>query len=170
MVKKIRPLDFIQQKIQDWSSIEQSLQQWKQKQYKIVFTNGCFDMLHYGHIHYLAQAKALGDKLIVGLNATASVKRLKGNHRPINDEKTRQFLLASLSFVDAVVVFEQDTPYQLIDLIQPDVLVKGGDYLPEQIVGGDIVLAKNGELRTLPFVLGYSTSQIEQKIINSLSR
>lgn len=157
----------IQQKIQDWATIAKTVQDWKQKQHKIVFTNGCFDILHYGHIHYLAEAKTLGDQLIIGLNSAASVQRLKGVHRPINDEKTRQFLLASLLFVDAVVVFEQDTPLELIELIVPNVLVKGGDYQPEEIVGADIVWANDGEVKCLPFIKGYSTTKIEEKIKKS---
>ena len=101
----------IKNKIQTFAEIEKTVKRWQAKSYTIVFTNGCFDILHYGHIHYLADAKALGHKLIVGLNSAASVKRLKGNNRPINDETTRQFLLAALEVVDAVVVFETDTPY-----------------------------------------------------------
>jgi D-glycero-beta-D-manno-heptose 1-phosphate adenylyltransferase len=154
----------IHNKIKSFDEIKESVKDWQSKDYKIIFTNGCFDLLHYGHIHYLAEARDLGDKLIVGLNSAASVRRLKGINRPINDELTRQHLLAALAFVDAVVVFEDDTPYDLIKLIEPDILVKGGDWQPSQIVGSDIVLAKGGEVRSLPFIEGYSTTNIERKI------
>lgn len=144
-----------------------TLAQWRAKEQKIVFTNGCFDLLHYGHLHYLAQARDLGDRLVIGLNSAASVSRLKGPHRPINDELTRTHLLAALAVVDAVVVFEEDTPLELIRMVQPDVLVKGGDWRPEQIVGSDVVLEKGGQVFSLPFIQGYSTTNIEQKILGS---
>lgn len=156
--------DNIHQKIQTWSAIHETVKRWQSMGYKIIFTNGCFDLLHYGHLHYLSDAKDLGGKLVVGLNSAASVSRLKGKHRPINDELTRQHLLAALSVVDAVVVFEEDTPFELIKKIMPDVLVKGGDWQPSQIIGSDIVLAAGGEVKSLPFVEGYSTTNIEQKI------
>ncbi len=157
----------IKNKIQTVEQIEKTVKRWQSKGYTLVFTNGCFDILHYGHIHYLADAKALGDKLIVGLNSAASVKRLKGNNRPINDETTRQFLLAALEMVDAVVVFDTDTPYNLIDLIKPQILVKGGDWQPEQIVGSDIVLKSGGAVKSLPYIEGYSTTNIENKILGN---
>ncbi len=144
-----------------------TLAQWRAKEQKIVFTNGCFDLLHYGHLHYLSQARDLGDRLVIGLNSAASVSRLKGPHRPINDELTRTHLLAALAMVDAVVVFEEDTPLELIRMVQPDVLVKGGDWRPEQIVGSDVVLEKGGQVFSLPFIQGYSTTNIEQKILGS---
>ena len=120
--------------------------------------------MHYGHIHYLTTAKSLGDILIIGVNSANSVKRLKGKHRPINDDLTRFHLLASLVFVDAIIEFEEDTPYELIKRIQPDVLVKGGDWQPNQIVGADLVLAKGGLVKSLPYIEGYSTTNIEAKI------
>lgn len=156
----------IKNKIQNWDEINATVRDWKSQNLKIVFTNGCFDLLHYGHVHYLADAKNCGAKLIVGLNAAASVARLKGAHRPINDELTRQHLLASLEMVDAVVVFEEDTPLKLIKLIMPDVLVKGGDWQPHQIVGSQEVLDNGGKVKSLPFVEGYSTTNIEAKIGN----
>ncbi len=156
----------IQAKIQSWETIQESVSKWKSAGEKIVFTNGCFDILHFGHIHYLAEASDLGDRLVIGLNSAASVKRLKGKHRPINDEATRQHLLAALEFVDAVVVFEEDTPLELIKIVLPDVIVKGGDWKPEQIVGSDIVLANGGEVKSLAFKEGYSTTSIEEKIRN----
>jgi rfaE bifunctional protein nucleotidyltransferase chain/domain len=131
---------------------------------KIVFTNGCFDILHRGHVEYLQKAKTFGDKLVVGLNSDASVRRLKGETRPIQDEKSRKIILEALRFVDEVIIFDEDTPYELIKKIQPDVLVKGADYKPEDIVGYDIVKAKGGEVRTVEFVDGHSTS----KIVNCL--
>jgi len=155
----------IQSKIQDWPTIQQTVAKWKNNNEKIVFTNGCFDILHFGHIHYLAEARALGDRLIVGLNSAASVKRLKGAHRPINDEPTRLHLLAALQCIDAVVVFEEDTPLELIKIAMPDILVKGGDWKPEQIIGSDVVLANGGQVKSLAFVEGYSTTNIEEKII-----
>ena len=140
---------------------------WRAAGDTIVFTNGCFDLLHYGHLHYLADARGLGNRLVIGLNSAGSVRRLKGPTRPINDELTRTHLLAALEVVDAVVIFEEDTPLELIKLVQPDVLVKGGDWKPEQIVGADVVLVKGGKVLSLPFVNGYSTTNIEQKILSN---
>lgn len=131
---------------------------------KIVFTNGCFDILHVGHKRYLQKAAELGDVLIIGVNSDVSVKRLKGPDRPINNENDRAEMLAALGFVDNVVIFDEDTPYELINEIQPDVLVKGGDYSPEQVVGRDIVEGRGGELVLIPFVDGKSTTNIINKI------
>ena len=156
----------IESKIQTPEQLAVTLAQWRAAGQKIVFTNGCFDLLHYGHLHYLAQARDLADRLVVGLNSAASVRRLKGPSRPINDELTRTHLLAALEVVDAVVVFEEDTPLNLIRLVEPEVLVKGGNWQPEQIVGSADVLARGGQVRSLPFVTGYSTTNIEQKIRN----
>ncbi|MFN5365425.1 MAG: D-glycero-beta-D-manno-heptose 1-phosphate adenylyltransferase [Bacteroidota bacterium] len=158
--------EHIQHKIQSWEQVSRTAASWRATGDRIVFTNGCFDILHYGHIHYLSAARDLGDRLIVGMNSGASVSRLKGPTRPINDEHTRTHLLASLLFVDAVVIFDQDTPFDLIQLLQPDTLVKGGDWRPEQIVGSDIVLARGGRVLSLPFVDGYSTTSIEGRIKN----
>lgn len=155
----------ITNKVNDWQKADDQIIKWKEKGLKVVFTNGCFDLVHYGHLHYLAAASDLGDKLIVGLNSNASVKRLKGKHRPINDDLTREHLLASLQCVDLVVAFEEDTPLKLIELISPDVLVKGGDWEVKQIVGSDWVLSKGGSVQSLPFVEGYSTTKIEAKIL-----
>lgn len=160
-------LEIIKAKVLDSNTLQATLTRWRLFNQKIVFTNGCFDLLHYGHLHYLAAAKKLGDRLIIGINSAASVKKLKGQHRPINDDLTRFHLLASLVFVDAVIVFEEATPFDLIKTIQPDVLVKGGDWQPQQIVGADIVLAKGGVVKSLPFVAGYSTTNIETKIKNA---
>lgn len=142
----------------------QLTQKWKKVGLKVVFTNGCFDLLHYGHLHYLAEARALGDKLIIGVNSDASVSRLKGAHRPIKDEKSRLLMLASLFYVDAVVSFSEDTPYELIKLVVPSILVKGGDWPVDQIVGADIVLENGGEVKNLSFIEGYSTTALEEKI------
>lgn len=132
----------------------------------IVFTNGCFDILHFGHAYYLAKAKNLADILVIGLNSDASVKRLKGENRPINSELQRAFLLASFSFVDYVTIFDDDTPKQLIEIVKPDILVKGGDYKIDNIVGADFVLANGGKVTTIPFVEGLSTTNIINKINN----
>ncbi len=163
-------LSFIKAKIQDESTLSATLTRWRLFDQKIVFTNGCFDLLHYGHIHYLAAAKALGDKLIIGVNSTKSVKKLKGEHRPINDDLTRFHLLASLSFVDAIIEFDEATPYKLIKTIQPNILVKGGDWQPDQIIGADLVLANGGIVKSLAFIDGYSTTKIEVKIKNEGGR
>jgi D-glycero-beta-D-manno-heptose 1-phosphate adenylyltransferase len=131
---------------------------------KIVFTNGCFDLIHQGHVDYLAKAADLGDVLIVGLNTDESVQRIKGMTRPIQDEYSRALILASFSFVDAVIYFNEDTPYELIKAVQPDVLVKGSDYKAENIVGYDIVKAKGGEIITMDYLPGFSTSALIGKI------
>lgn len=131
---------------------------------KIVFTNGCFDILHAGHVDYLFNAAQLGDILVVGLNTDNSVKRLKGENRPINKEYDRATLLASLYFVDYVVMFDEDTPLELIKKIKPQVLVKGGDYKVEDVVGADFVKKSGGEVIILPFKDGYSSSSIISKI------
>jgi D-glycero-beta-D-manno-heptose 1-phosphate adenylyltransferase len=131
---------------------------------KIVFTNGCFDILHKGHVTYLNEARKLGDLLLVGLNSDASVKRLKGPERPINNELDRQFVLSQLKAVDFVEIFDQDTPLELILKVKPSILVKGGDWKIEQIVGAKEVLASGGEVFSLNFVDGYSTTSIIHKI------
>lgn len=133
---------------------------------KIVFTNGCFDILHIGHLRYMEEAAKLGDILVIGLNSDASVRRLKGEERPINSQEDRAELLSALEFVNYVVIFDEDTPYELIKRIQPDVLVKGGDYKPDEVVGKDIVEARGGELKLLKFVEGKSTTNIINKIKN----
>jgi len=131
---------------------------------KIVFTNGCFDILHLGHVEYLNQARALGDALIIGLNSDLSVKRLKGDDRPINNENDRKEMLLNLKAVDCVQVFSEETPLEIIKLIKPNILVKGGDWKLEQIVGSDFVLAIGGEVKSLLFKNGYSTSHLIQAV------
>ena len=160
-------LERIHTKIYDRKNLETQLAIWRFQSKKIVFTNGCFDLLHQGHIDYLSKAKDLGDILIIGVNTDDSVKRLKGAARPITDENSRSLIIASLQFVNAVVLFDEDTPYKLIKLVQPDVLVKGSDYKPEDIVGYDIVKTKRGEIVTIDYLDGYSTSELEKKIKNN---
>jgi rfaE bifunctional protein nucleotidyltransferase chain/domain len=158
-------LEFIQSKIYTWETLARAISIWKFKDRKIVFTNGCFDILHKGHITYLAQAANLGDNLIVGLNSDISVKKLnKGADRPIQDQDSRALILASLHYISAVVLFDEETPAELIKLLQPDVLVKGGDWKPEQIAGYDTVKARGGEVVVIDYLPGFSTTAIEQKI------
>lgn len=137
---------------------------WKLQGKKIIFTNGCFDILHQGHLELLSQSAALGDVLVVGVNADASVSRLKGDERPVNNETFRAGLLASLTIVDAVCIFPEDTPLELIQTIIPDVLVKGGDYDPSTVVGAEDVMKNGGEVKIIPLVPGYSTSNLIRKI------
>lgn len=141
------------------------LKQWKNDGDKIVFTNGCFDILHIGHLSYLLKASSLGNRLVIGLNADSSVKKLKGKDRPINSEYNRALLLASLYFVDAVIVFDEETPLELIKQVLPDVLVKGGDYTVDKIIGAKEVEANGGEVVIVTFLEGYSSSAIINKII-----
>jgi len=137
---------------------------WRFLENKIVFTNGCFDIIHLGHIDYLAKAADLGDKLIIGLNSDKSTRSIKGPNRPITNESSRSLILASFSFVDAVVLFDEETPLKLIKAVMPDILVKGADYLIDQIVGADIVVQNGGRVQTLNYLPGYSTTLIEEKI------
>jgi rfaE bifunctional protein nucleotidyltransferase chain/domain len=132
----------------------------------LCFTNGCFDLIHPGHVQYLADARAQGDFLVVGLNSDASVARLKGPGRPLQDEAARAAVLLGLRSVDAVVRFDEDTPLELIQALRPDVLVKGGDYTPETVVGRDFVEAQGGRLILIPFLPGHSTSKIEARILS----
>jgi D-beta-D-heptose 7-phosphate kinase/D-beta-D-heptose 1-phosphate adenosyltransferase len=135
------------------------------QRHRIVFTNGCFDLLHPGHVSYLEAARRLGDLLVVGLNSDASIRRLKGAKRPILPETARARLLAGLAAVDFVVIFDEDTPYELIRRVEPDILVKGGDWEPEAIVGRDLVEARGGRVQNLPFVENFSTSSIISTIL-----
>ncbi|MBU3926901.1 MAG: D-glycero-beta-D-manno-heptose 1-phosphate adenylyltransferase [Bacteroidetes bacterium] len=163
--------ELISNKIMNLETLSKALAVWELRGKKIVFTNGCFDLLHLGHIDYLSKAKDLGGILIVGVNTDNSVVRLnKGENRPITNELSRATIIASLFFVDAVVLFDEETPHELIKIVQPDVLVKGSDYKPEDIVGYDVVMAKKGEIRTIDYLEGYSTTAIEQKIKGSLNK
>ena len=157
-------LDAYQQKIISKDKLKNKLALWHFKNQKVVFTNGCFDILHQGHIHLLTQAKAMGNLLIVGLNSDASVSRLKGEGRPLQNEQSRALILASLTVVDAIIIFDEDTPSNLIQAISPHVLVKGGDYTLNTVVGAEDVLAKGGTVEIIPLVEGESTSAIEEKI------
>jgi rfaE bifunctional protein nucleotidyltransferase chain/domain len=156
--------DRILSKILDRDALAKQVSVWQFKGRKIVFTNGCFDILHLGHIDYLSKAADAGDVLVVGVNTDRSVQGLKGAGRPINGQEQRARVLASLFFVDAVVLFDEETPYELIRTAQPDVLVKGADYTPESIVGYDLVTARGGRVITIDLLPGYSTTAIEQKI------
>ena len=162
--------DLIQSKIyhfnkeEDKINLSRILAFWRFRNKKIVFTNGCFDILHLGHIDYLTKAADMGDILITGLNTDISVKQIKGDKRPVNNEISRAAVLASLLFVNAVVLFDEDTPYNLIKSISPDILAKGSDYKPEKIVGYDIVKENGGKIVTIDFLEGYSTSSIIEKI------
>lgn len=148
-------------KLNDFLNIRNDL---KSSGKKLVFTNGCFDIIHKGHITYLKQAKKLGDFLVIGLNSDKSVKKLKGESRPVNKEEDREYVLENLKPVDAVVIFEDETPYNLIDAIKPDILVKGGDWSFDKIVGSDIVIANGGKVLSLGYVANYSTTSIIDKL------
>lgn len=163
----MKKIESIQKRIASMQSLQEKLIEWRKAEKKIVFTNGCFDILHLGHIDYLSKAADLGDVLVIGLNTDASVQKLKGPLRPVNNENARATLLAALSFVDVVVMFNEPTPYELIQFVQPDVLVKGKDYKAEEVVGYDIVVAKGGKVATIDLVEGYSTTALIQKIIQS---
>lgn len=152
---------------ENWDEALLLVRQWKAAGHKIVFTNGCFDLLHLGHVLYLEEAKSKGDKLIVAANSDASVQELKGIHRPIKDQKNRIHILAALESVDMVLVFNENTPLELIKMLIPDVIVKGGDWKPDQIVGADVVLEHGGDVLSLQFVDNYSTTALEQKIIDA---
>lgn len=157
-------IETIHSKIHTWETLKTQVATWQAQGKKIVFSNGCFDLVHKGHIDYLNRAADLGDVLVMGLNTDASVSKIKGPHRPIQDEQSRLLIMAALQCVSAVVLFNEETPYDLIKLVQPDVLVKGSDYQPENIVGYDIVTTKGGMVKTIDFLPGYSTSAIEKRI------
>ena len=159
-------LNQIRSKIKTLDEIIAASENWQSQNKRIVFTNGCFDIVHLGHIDYLSRAADLADVLVIGVNTDASVSRIKGKNRPLQDELSRSTLLASFQFVEAVVLFDDDTPYELIKAIQPDVLVKGSDYKKADIVGADIVGDKGGKIVTIDFLDGYSTSSIIEKANN----
>ena len=152
-----------------WTRIQtiDKVRRWKESGEKIVFTNGCFDILHAGHIHLLREAKNLGDRLLIGLNSDQSVQNLKGPDRPFNTEDARASVLESLSIVDGVTIFQEDTPHELVKEIIPHVLVKGGDYSIENVVGADTVRASGGEVVLIPILKGYSTSDLIARIRKS---
>ena len=149
----------------NWDEAKKQIYDWKLSGQKIVFTNGCFDILHRGHVEYLTEAKACGDKLVTALNSDSSVRGLKGDPRPIQSQEDRAVILDALESVDLVVIFDQETPAEIIKTLLPDVLVKGGDYTADTIVGADIVTENGGEVKVIPFRSGQSTSGIVEKII-----
>ena len=158
--------DSIQQKIISRNEIATAFTVSSRDSNQVVFTNGCFDILHRGHIHLLNSAKEFGDILVIGLNTDDSVRLLKGKNRPVKDELTRAEILASLSVVDYVILFKEETPIELIEQLRPDVLVKGGDYKTEEIVGYDIISSYGGKVCTVPFLEGFSSSSLIDKIEN----
>ena len=160
-------LNKINSKIFSLDDLKNQVNAWKQAGEEVVFTNGCFDIIHRGHIEVLAQTADLGDRLIVGLNSDSSIQKLKGEDRPIIDEQARAILLAALSFVDAVILFPEDTPINLISTLLPDLLAKGGDYEIETIVGHEIVENNGGQVILVPFVEGFSSTTIIDKIKKS---
>lgn len=160
----MKKLDWVKNKVVTVEELVHRVHGWRFLGKKIVFTNGCFDILHHGHLDYLAKAAEEGNILIIGLNADASVKRLKGEDRPVNHEQDRALQLASLMLVDAVCLFEEDTPLRLIKAIMPDVLAKGGDYTIETIVGANEVMNNGGKVAIIPFVEGYSTTSLIAQI------
>lgn len=159
-----KKLELIQNKIYKISELKLIVNQWKMLSKKVVFTNGCFDIIHRGHNTYLLEAAELGNKLIVAVNSDESVRKLKGPNRPIVDEYSRAFNLASHTYIDAVILFDEDTPLNLINELQPDVLIKGGDYTVETIVGAKEVLSYGGKVEIIPFLEGYSTTNVIEKI------
>jgi len=161
-------LEHLKSKIVDIDFIKKNRGSFDEK--RIVFTNGCFDILHVGHVEYLSQARSKGDVLVVGLNSDQSVKRLKGEMRPINPENARAIVLAALECVDFVIFFEEDTPYHLIKEVQPNILIKGGDYSIDTIVGADIVLQNGGVVETIPIVEGFSTTGILTQVNNHTNK
>lgn len=145
-------------KIQTQSALKGVLDKLRKQGKRIAFTNGCFDILHYGHIKYLQDAKAMSDILVLGLNSDASVKRIKGKERPVNKQADRLMVLAALSCVDYLTIFNQDTPLKLIKLLKPDLLLKGGDWKADKIIGGEFVKSYGGRVKTIPYLKGYSTT------------
>ena len=162
----MKNIDYIKEKCYNLSNINQKINEWRNNNQKIIFTNGCFDILHQGHIELLSNCADLGDKLIIGLNSDESIKKIKGENRPINNEKSRKILLGALKFVDAIIVFSEETPKNLIQIIKPDILVKGGDYKISNIVGHDIVKENGGKVVIFPLVKNYSSTNIIDKIRN----
>lgn len=163
----MKHIDILRHKIMTAEAMAKEIYRWKFKSKTVAFTNGCFDLLHLGHIDYLAKAADEADFLIVGVNSDASVSRLKGPTRPVNGQEQRSQLLAALHFVAGVVIFDEDTPLELIQILKPDVLIKGADYTVDTIVGADFVLSQGGRVQTIEFLEGYSTSSMIDRIRNS---
>jgi len=151
-------------KIVNLSEAKTQVSEWQRAGNRVVFTNGCFDLIHLGHVDYLEKARMLGDKLVIGLNTDDSVSRFKGPERPLQDQTSRARVLAAMQFIDLVVFFNEDTPLNLISELLPNILVKGSDYLADNIVGADVVKKNGGVVKTIDFVPGYSTTRIVEKI------
>ena len=161
-----KKLNKLKAKILNIKDLSQIIKQWRLNGDKIIFTNGCFDLIHLGHLEILARSADLGDKLIVGINSDMSIKKIKGSSRPIIEEDSRAKQLAAIEFIDAVILFNEDTPYNLIKVIKPDVLTKGGDYKKNDIVGNQLINKEQGEVVIIPLTQGYSTTSILEKIKN----
>ena len=161
-----KKLNKLKAKIFNIKDLSEILNKWRLNGDKIVFTNGCFDLIHLGHLEILARSADLGDKLIVGINSDMSIKKIKGNSRPIIEEDARAKHLAAIEFIDAVILFNEDTPYNLINILKPDVLTKGGDYKKNDIVGNQLINKQQGEVVIIPLTQGYSTTSILEKIKN----
>jgi D-beta-D-heptose 7-phosphate kinase/D-beta-D-heptose 1-phosphate adenosyltransferase len=161
-----KKLNKLKAKIFNIKDLSQIIKEWKLNGDKIIFTNGCFDLIHLGHLEILARSADLGDKLIVGINSDMSIKKIKGNSRPIIEEDSRAKQLAAIEFIDAVILFNEDTPFDLINILKPDVLTKGGDYKKNDIVGNELIDKEQGEIVIIPLTQGYSTTSILEKIKN----
>jgi len=161
-----KKLNKLKSKILNINDLSKIINEWRLNGDKIVFTNGCFDLIHLGHLEILARSADLGDKLIVGINSDESIKKIKGNSRPIIEEDSRAKQLAAIEFIDAVILFNEDTPYNLINILKPDVLTKGGDYKKNDIVGNQLINKEKGEVVIIPLTQGYSTTSILEKIKN----
>ena len=161
-----KKLNKLKAKIFNIKDLAKIINEWRLNGDKIVFTNGCFDLIHLGHLEILARSADLGDKLIVGINSDMSIKKIKGNARPIIEEDSRAKQLAAIEFIDAVILFNEDTPYDLINILKPDVLTKGGDYKKNDIVGNQLINEEHGEVVIIPLTQGYSTTSILEKIKN----
>ena len=161
-----KKLNKLKAKIFNIKDLSQIIKKWRLNGDKIIFTNGCFDLIHLGHLEILARSADLGDKLIVGINSDMSIKKIKGNSRPIIEEDSRAKQLAAIEFIDAVILFNEDTPYNLINILKPDVLTKGGDYKKNDIVGNQLINKEQGEVVIIPLTQGYSTTSILEKIKN----
>jgi len=161
-----KKLNKLKAKIFNIKDLSEIINEWRLNGDKIVFTNGCFDLIHLGHLEILARSADLGDKLIVGINSDMSIKKIKGNSRPIIEEDSRAKQLAAIEFIDAVILFNEDTPFDLINILKPDVLTKGGDYKKNDIVGKELLNKERGEVVIIPLTQGYSTTSILEKIKN----
>jgi D-beta-D-heptose 7-phosphate kinase/D-beta-D-heptose 1-phosphate adenosyltransferase len=161
-----KKLNKLKAKIFNIKNLSQIIKEWRLNGDKIIFTNGCFDLIHLGHLEILARSADLGDKLIVGINSDMSIKKIKGNSRPIIEEDSRAKQLAAIEFVDAVILFNEDTPHDLISFIKPNIITKGGDYKKIDVVGNELMNKKAGEVVIIPLTQGYSTTSILEKIKN----